>query len=82
MVSIKLTGKRVSGSPRQALQDHWGYKAAKELFGEKNIIRPEHFYLVWWDAVGAAMSSYPKMYRVWGVVQAWVGQWITFLTLP
>ena len=24
MVSIKLTGKQVSGSPRQALQDHWG----------------------------------------------------------
>ena len=65
MVSIKLTGQRVSGSPRQALQEHWGYNAAKELFGEKNIIRPEHFYLVWWDAVGAAMSSYPKMYRVW-----------------
>ncbi len=65
MVSIKLSGQRVSGSPRQALQDHWGYNAAKQLIGEKNIIRPEHFYLVWWDAVGAAMSSYPKMYRVW-----------------
>ena len=55
----------MSESPRQALQEHWGYNAAKELFGEKNIIRPEHFYLVWWDAVGATMSSYPKMYRVW-----------------
>jgi hypothetical protein len=65
MVSIKLSGQWVSGSPQQALQDHWGYNAAKELLGEKNIIRPEHFYLVWWDAVGAAMSSYPKMYRVW-----------------
>ena len=65
MVSIKLTGQQVSGSPRQALQEHWGYNAAKELFGEKNIIRPEHFYLVWWDALGAAMSSYPKMYHVW-----------------
>jgi ribonuclease HI len=35
MVSIKLTGKRVSGSPRQALQDHWGYIMLQNNFSVK-----------------------------------------------
>jgi hypothetical protein len=25
----------------------------------------EDFHLVWWDGLGATMSGYPKMYRVW-----------------
>ena len=64
-VSLKLGGQRIGGSPRQALQQHWGYSAAKALFAEKNIIEATNFHLVWWGAVGAAMTSYPKMYRVW-----------------
>ncbi len=31
----------------------------------KNINMKEDFYLVWWDGLGATMSGYPKMYRVW-----------------
>jgi hypothetical protein len=38
MVTMKLTGKRVGSSPRQALEEHWGYNAAKLMFLEKDII--------------------------------------------
>jgi hypothetical protein len=62
MATIKLTGKWVGGSPRLALEEHWGYNAAKLLFVEKDIIKPENFHLVWWNGVGAAMASYAKMY--------------------
>ena len=65
LVSLKLEGQRINGSPRQALQQHWGYSAAKALFATKDIIKACNFHLVWWGAVSAAMSSYPKMYRVW-----------------
>ena len=65
LVSLKLGGRRIGGSPRQSLQQHWGYTAARALFAEKNIIESSNFHLVWWGAVGAAMASYPKPYRVW-----------------
>ena len=62
IVKLKLSGKRVSGSPRQALEANWGYCAARSLFDPKNIIRQEDFHLVWWDGLHTTMSSYPKMY--------------------
>ena len=65
IVKLKLPGKRVSGSPCQALEADWGYCAAWLLFVSKNIIRQENFHLVWWDGLRSTMSSYPKMYRVW-----------------
>ena len=65
IVKLKLSGKRVSGSPRQALEANWGYCVARPLFDSQNIIRQEDFHLVWWDGLCATMSSYPKMYCVW-----------------
>ena len=65
LVNMKVSGKQVSGSPCQALEASWGYRAAQSLFSEKNIIRQEDFQLVWWDEVGAASALYPKMYQVW-----------------
>jgi hypothetical protein len=38
---------------------------AQDLFHTKIIIIKEDFHLVWWDCLGATMSGYPKMYRVW-----------------
>ena len=64
-MSLKLEGQRINGSPRQALQQHWGYATAKALFAKKDIIKANNFHLVWWGAVSAAMSLYPKTYRVW-----------------
>ena len=65
VVRMKLSGKRVSGSPRLALEADWGYRAARELFEKKQIIRREDFHLVWWEGLRATMNRYPKMYRVW-----------------
>jgi hypothetical protein len=65
VVKFKLLGKQVSGSPRQALEVEWGYCVALELYDAKDIIWREDFHLVWWEGLGATMSSYPKMYWVW-----------------
>ncbi len=65
VVKFKLLVKRVSGSPRQALEVDWGFCAAQELYDTKNVILREDFHLVWWEGLGATMSSYAKMYRVW-----------------
>jgi hypothetical protein len=65
LVNVKVSGEWVSGSPRQALEASWGYRTARSLFSEKNIIRQGDFHLVWWDEVGAASALYPKMFRVW-----------------
>jgi hypothetical protein len=60
IVKLKLLGKRVSGSLRQALDANWGYCTAQSLFDSKNIICKENFHLVWWDGLRSTMSSYPK----------------------
>jgi hypothetical protein len=60
-VRFKLSENRVSGSPRQALEADWGFRAARSLFAEKNIIQERDFYLVWWEGLQLAMSKYPKM---------------------
>ncbi len=65
VVKLKLLGRRVQGLSRLALESNWGYRAAQDLFHTKNIIRKEDFHLVKWDGLGATMSGYPKMYRVW-----------------
>ncbi len=65
VVKFKLSGKRVSGSPWQALEADWGYHAALELYDAKDIICREDFHLIWWEGLGATMFSYPKMYWVW-----------------
>jgi hypothetical protein len=65
LVNVKVSGEQVSGSPCQALEESWGYRAAQSLFSEKSIIRQEDFHLVWWDEVGAASTLFPKMYQVW-----------------
>jgi hypothetical protein len=64
-IRLKLAGTRVYGPIRQALEADWGYRAAKALFASKEIISESDFHLVWWGGLSTAMSSYPKMYRVW-----------------
>ncbi len=47
------------------METDWGFRAARSLFAEKNIIQERDFDLVWWEGLQLAMSKYPKMYRVW-----------------
>jgi hypothetical protein len=65
LVKIKVSGNRVSGFPRQALETDWGYHTAQSLFSDKDIIFKTDFFLVWWDGLEATMVTYPKVYRVW-----------------
>ena len=62
---FKLSGIRVCTSPRQSLEKDWGYRTARTLYAEKDIIQIEDFHLVWWDGLDRAMAGYPKSYRVW-----------------
>jgi hypothetical protein len=64
-VRLKMSGERVSGSPRQALEWDWGYRTARTLYAKKGIIHAKDFPLVWWEGLGSAMAWYPKMYKVW-----------------
>jgi hypothetical protein len=64
-IRFKLSGKRVCSSPRLSLEKDWGYRTARALFAEKDIIWTEDFHLIWWDGLDSAMTRYPKMYRVW-----------------
>ena len=64
-VWITLSGKKVTGSPRQAFEQHWGYSTARDFFHKERIIDKFDFHLVWWDGVARALYDYPKMFRVW-----------------
>ena len=64
-VHIELSGKKVTGSPRKAFEQHWGYKTARAFFHKERIIDKLDFHLVWWEGVDRVMQDYPKMFRVW-----------------
>ena len=64
-IQIRLSGQRVSGSIREALESDWGYRTARALFDDKDIVRTDDFEIVWWDGLRKAMDGYPKMYCVW-----------------
>ncbi len=65
VVKLTLSGQRVRPSPCLALKADWGYRAAQSLYDARDLIRTMNFHLVWWEELRAAMSRYPKMYRVW-----------------
>jgi hypothetical protein len=45
-VKLKLMGKQVCRSPWRALESDWGYRAARTLFSEKDIVRKEDVTLI------------------------------------
>jgi hypothetical protein len=66
LVHFSLSGNKVSGSPRLALEADWGYHPVETLYVFKDIICwKEDFHLVWWKGIGAAMAKYLKMYQLW-----------------
>jgi hypothetical protein len=64
-IIVLLSGTRVTGLPWLALEKHWGYKIAWDLYSEKQIIPESNFHLVWWEGIKVVMEDYPKMYQVW-----------------
>jgi hypothetical protein len=48
-ISVLISGMRVTGSPCLALEKHWGYKIARDLYSDKQIVYETNFHLVWWE---------------------------------
>ena len=73
--AIYTRGAKVTGPIRDALEQHWGRTEAKRFFSFKHIVESHHFDLIWWDGVGKAMASYPKMFRIFVTkqVSGWCG---------
>ena len=61
---VEMNDTKVTGSPRAALEHHWGYTAAKEFNHSKRMINKYEFQLVWWDVIEKTMVGFPKMFRV------------------
>jgi len=66
------------------LKRHWGRTEAQCFFHFKNIVCSQNFDLIWWDGVGKAMASYPKMFWifVFKQVSGWCGSVAANLETP
>ena len=72
---IIMRGAKITGPIREALEQHWGRTEATRFFDFKHIVDSHNFDLIWWDGVGKAMASYPKMFRIFvsKQVSGWCG---------
>ncbi len=65
LISVLTSGMRVMGLPCLALEKHRGYKIARDLYSNKQIVHETNFHLIWWEGIKAVMDDYPRMYQVW-----------------
>ena len=56
---------KVVSSPVKGIYQWWGYRVARDFFHSKKIIDKTHFDLIHWEGMGAAMKSFPVMFRRW-----------------
>ena len=61
---VETNGTKVTGSPRAALERHWGYAAAKEFYHVKRMINNYDDPQVWRIGAEKAMVGFPKMFPV------------------
>ena len=64
-IRVHCDEKKVTSSPSKAIHKFWSYRTARALFHSKRRINQEHFHLIFWNGVGRAMRSFPKMFRIW-----------------
>ena len=64
-ISVLTSWTRDMGSPCLALEKHWGYKIAQDLYSNKQIVYEIDFHLVWWEGIKAVIENYQGMYQVW-----------------
>ena len=66
---------KITGPIGSSLDTLWGRQEAQRFFNCKNIVHAHNFDLIWWDGVGKAMTSYPKMFRIFvsKQVSGWCG---------
>ena len=73
--TVTMRGVKTTGAVIKALEEHWGRNEAKRFYDFKKIVSANNFDLIWWEGVGKAMASYPKMFRVFvsKQVSGWCG---------
>ena len=64
-VRVHLGGRKLTSSPKQAVDDFWGHRCAKQLYHTRGIIDRLNFRLVWWDGVDTVNKKVPKSFSVW-----------------
>jgi hypothetical protein len=64
-VVIMTDGRRVSGSPKEAILELWGERVAIELFHRRKIVAKQLFPYVYWEGMHQVMRSFPVMFRTW-----------------
>ena len=64
-VRVKLGNRKVTGSPRKAIEDYWGERTARDFYHRKHIVNKHEFHLVWWEGCAQVMHAHPKMFRVY-----------------
>jgi hypothetical protein len=64
-VVIMTDGRRVSGSPKEAILELWGERVAIELFHRRKVVAKQLFPFVYWEGMQQVMRSFPVMFRTW-----------------
>jgi hypothetical protein len=62
---VMIGGRKVTSSIKKALYANWGRTAARDLMSKRKIVSESNFDKIYWEGVGAAMASYPQMFRVY-----------------
>ena len=60
--TVMIGGRRIGGSPRQAMDRHWGAKIARELFHSRRIVSKYDFNLVYWDGMEAVLRGFSDLF--------------------
>jgi hypothetical protein len=66
---------KVTGPTKPSIEMHWGRSEAKRFLDFKCIVHSFDFDTIWWHGMDLAMSSLPKMYRIFvsKQVSGWCG---------
>jgi len=63
LVWVTISSRKVAGSLRTAITNHWGEMEARRFYDEQGIVAAEEFDLVWWE--GSESLPYPRAYKTW-----------------
>ena len=65
-IRVLVGGKKVTGSTRVAITNHWGAIVVKTLFYNRHIINKYDFNLVFWDGMERILLPTFQRYFVCG----------------
>ena len=62
---VLVGGKKVTGSTRVAIANHWGAIVVKTPFRNRHIINKYDFSIVLWDGMEWVLLNIPEMFCMW-----------------